>query len=283
MNWEQDKRAIVKQYYECIDSNNRELFLRLDKHFSESKNIYQLVKFIDDRLSTVWLLTINNKLWDADIIDRSVLEALIKLNFIVYAPSDDEQIKRLNEFWNDLWEITTLKHSEHSKMHLKHFPDKLSQLAHLSVLLTDEEEEKLRSKWNRKDRKALAQKWSFSEMLFSLMKDYKGQPFEMMIGLAHEYRMCSHVAHGDETGIGIIAERKSRPDKQREIVHRAHFIKLLSNCLAYASWTSIVSMDYLKKDKTFFFNNHAKIEKIKELEKSYQEEVFKDPSYDKFK
>lgn len=283
MNWEDDKLIIVKQYFECIDANNRELFSRLDKDISKSKSIYQLVKFIDDRLSAVWFLTINDKLWDADIIDRSVLEALIKLNFIVYAPTDEEKQKRLNEFWNDLWEINSLKHSEHSKKHLNHFPDKLSQLAHLSVILTDKEEEELKNKWNRKDRKALEQKWSFSEILFSLIKDYKGQTFEMMIGLAHEYRMCSHIAHGDETGIGIIEERKSRPENERQIVHRGHFIKLLSNCLAYASWTSIVAMDFLNADKTFFFNNHSKIEQIKQLEKYYHEEVFNDPDYDKFK
>lgn len=283
MDWEKDKLTIVNQYYECIEANNRELFSRLDNDISKSKSIYQLVKFIDDRLSAVWFLTINDKLWDADIIDRSVLEALMKLNFIVYAPTDEEKKKRLNEFWNDLWEINSLKHSEHSKKHLKHFPDKLSQLAHLSVILTDKEEEELKSKWNRKDRKALEQKWSFSEILFSLIKDYKGQTFEMMIGLAHEYRMCSHIAHGDETGINIIAERKSRPDDQRQIVNRGHFIKLLSNCLAYASWTSIVAMDFLKADKIFFFNNHSRIEQVKDLEKYYHEEVFNDPDYDKYK
>lgn len=283
MNWEEDKLTIVKQYFDCIDANNRELFSRLDNDISKSKSIYQLVKFIDDRLSAVWFLTMNDKLWDADIIDRSVLEALIKLNFIVYAPTDEEKQKRLKEFWNDLWEINSLKHSEHSKKHLNHFPDKLSQLAHLSVILTDTEEEKLKSKWNRKDRKALEQKWSFSEMLFSLIKDYKGQTFEMMIGLAHEYRMCSHIAHGDETGITIIAERKSRPVEQRQIVNRGHFIKLLSNCLAYASWTSIVAMDFIQGDKTFFFSNHSKIEQIKDIEKYYHEEVFNDPDYDKYK
>lgn len=283
MNWEEDKLTIVKQYFDCIDTNNRELFSRLDKDISKSKSIYQLVKFINERLSTVWFLTMNDKLWDADIIDRSVLEALIKLNFIVYAPTDEEKQKRLNEFWNHLWEINSLKHSEHSKKHLNHFPDKLSQLAHLSLILTDKEEEELKNKWNRKDRKALEQKWSFSEMLFSLIKHYKGQTFEMMIGLAHEYRMCSHIAHGDETGIGIIAERKSRPENERQIVHRGHFIKLLSNCLAYASWTSIVAMDFLNADKTFFFNNHSKIEQIKQLEKYYHEEVFNDPDYDKYK
>ncbi|MCK9236250.1 MAG: hypothetical protein WDA08_03780 [Weeksellaceae bacterium] len=283
MNWEEDKLTIVKQYFDCIDANNRELFSRLDNDISKSKSIYQLVKFIDDRLSAVWFLTMNDKLWDADIIDRSVLEALIKLNFIVYAPTDEEKQKRLKEFWNDLWEINSLKHSEHSKKHLNHFPDKLSQLAHLSVILTDTEEEELKNKWNRKDRKALEQKWSFSEMLFSLIKDYKGQTFEMMIGLAHEYRMCSHIAHGDETGINIIAERKSRPVEQRQIVNRGHFIKLLSNCLAYASWTSIVAMDFIQADKTFFFNNHSRIEQIKDIEKYYHEEVFNDPDYDKYK
>lgn len=283
MNWKEDKEIIVSTYFDCINRNNKELFSRLDKNKARGKDIYQIVQFITDRLSAVWLLTLNDKVWDADIIDRSVLESLVKLVFIVQAPSEEEQKERLEEFWNKLWEINSLKRSEHSKEMLKNFEEDLIRLAHLSILLSPEEEENLKSKWDRTDRKKLAQKWSFSEMLFSLMKDYKGQPFEMLTGLIHEYRMCSHISHGDETGIGIIQERKGRPESEREIVHRGHFIKLLSNCLAYSSWTAITVMDYLKEDKKYFIDNHNRIEQIKETEKFYHEEVFNDPDYDKYK
>lgn len=282
-NWENDRQLIIETYYNCINSNNQELFTRIGQHPEQIRRIYPIIKFIDDRLSTVWYLTTGDRLWDADIIDRSVLEVLIKLMFIVNAPDENEQTIRLREYWNDLWEISCLKHSEQSKKQILHFKDAVSQFAHLPLILNEEEEIKLRQKWSKKERQRVEQKWSFSEMLISLSGNYKGQPFEMLKGLAHEYRMCSHISHGDETGIGIIEERKSRSEKQMNDVHRAHFLKLLSNCLAYMSFTSITVMDFLKLDKGFFFKNFEGINSIKDIEKRYQLEVFNDPLYDKYK
>jgi hypothetical protein len=283
MNWTTDRDVIVKAYYDCINKINEELFLRLDSNIETAKPIYPLVRFIDDRLSTVWFLTLNDKLWDADIIDRSVLEVLLKLMFIANTTDDNERKIRLREYWNDLWEINCIKHSEQSKKQLIHYKDQVSQLAHFPLILTEEENQKLKQKWSKKARQKVEQKWSFSEILSSLSKNYNGQPFEMMIGLAHEYRMCSHVAHGDETGINIIEERKARKEKQRNDVHVGHFLKLLSNCLAYAAATSFAVMDYLNLDKMFFVENFMSINSIQELERKYQLEVFNDPDYDKYK
>lgn len=283
MNWEEDKIIMVSLYYDCINKNNQELFTQLNKHRERADGIYRIVSFIHDRLSAVWFLTMNDLPWDADIIDRSALEALIKLIFIVNAPNEFEQQQRLNEYWNDLWEINSIKRSEHAKSHLIHFKDTLSQLTHLSFLLPEKTEIEFKQKWNRKDRKMLEQKWSFSEMLFNLAKNYKGKPFDMLVGLAHEYRMCSHISHGDETGVGIISERKTRPTLDRETVERGHFIKLMSNCLVFSNWLSITVMDYLKEDYSFYFKNFARIEEIKEIERLYQQELFNDPLYDKYK
>ncbi|MEZ4935074.1 MAG: hypothetical protein R2788_23445 [Saprospiraceae bacterium] len=266
MNWEKDKHTIVSTYYHCIDINNKELFDRLEKHYEKCNRLYPIIRFISERLSTVWFLTLHDKLWDADIIDRSVLEVIIKLTFILKSPDKNEFETRLNEYWNDLWEISSLKHSDQAKKQLTYFKDRHSQLAYIPLLLSEEEEMKLREKWNRKDRNRLTQKWSFSEMLFSLMKDYDGQPFDMLIGLAHEYRMCSHIAHGDESGIGMIDERKSRKEDEREAVHRGHFIKLLSNCLAYSSWVSLNVMNYLKKKINSSFQKiYLRLSEIKRL------------------
>ncbi|HVT83994.1 MAG TPA: DUF5677 domain-containing protein [Chitinophagaceae bacterium] len=282
MDWKIDKPVIVEAYYNCINANNRELFLRLNNNISKAKKIYPFVSFIEERLSAVWLLALNDKLWDAEIIDRSVLEVLMKFMFIVNAPDESEQEVRFREYWDDLFEISCIKHSEQSKKQLQHYTDEVSQLAHSPIVLNEEHENLLKQKWKRKDRKNLEQKWSFSEILFSLAKNYKGQPFEMMIGLAHEYRMCSHIAHGDETGIGIIEERKSRSEKQRKDVHIGHFIKLLSNCLSYATATSYAAMDFLNLDINYFMDNLKKIQNIKDVENKYQLEVFNDPLYEKF-
>lgn len=97
-NWIEVKEIIVSTYFDCINRNNKELLFRLDKNKSKGKDIYRIVRFITDRLYTVWLLTFNDKVWDAEIIDRSVLESLIKQIFIIQASNEEEQKERLVEF-----------------------------------------------------------------------------------------------------------------------------------------------------------------------------------------
>lgn len=146
-----------------------------------------------------------------------------------------------------------------------------------------EQEEGLKMKWTKKERQRVEQKWSFNEMLNSLATSYKGNSFEMLRGLAYEYRMCSHITHGDETGVNIIEERKARIENEKNDVHRGHFLKLLSNCLSYSSFASFTIFDHLKLDKSFILENFKKITPLEPLIAKYQMEVFKDSSYDKYR
>jgi hypothetical protein len=283
MNWEEDKNEIIPLYYDCIQKNNAELFSILISHSTKVVDIYPLAKFIIERLNTVWFLTLQDMVWDAEIIARTALESLMKFTFIATATDDSEYKIRLNEFWKDLGEINQLKQSEDSKKYLSHFMDNLSQFAHLGLVLSQSDEAKLRIKWNRKDRKMLECKWSFSEILFSLTENPKEPDFEMKVSLAYEYRMGSHVAHGDETGIGIISERASRSNEDKKVAHTAHVLKLMNTCLSYSSFLSITAMEFLKEDGSFFINNCARIEEITDLAKNYHQEVFNDPIYNKYK
>jgi hypothetical protein len=89
MDWERDKHLIANAYYDCIKCNNDQLFSVLSRFDSEAKRIRPIIKFIDDRLSCVWFLANNDKLWDADIINRSALEALLKLMFFTNVPDEN--------------------------------------------------------------------------------------------------------------------------------------------------------------------------------------------------
>jgi hypothetical protein len=282
MSWLQDRKTIADSYKELIDHNNSMLFVKMKENHEEIKDVYPLINFTIERITTVWFLTINDLVWDADIIDRTVLESLIKLMFISNVDGE-ERSKRLHEFWTDLSEINSLKQSEQAKKNLKEFSDEISQLAFSPLVLEETIEKELRAKWNRSERSRMSQKWSFSEILKSLLLNYRGKSFEMLIGLAHEYRIASHISHGDETGIGIIDERALRPENERNIAHQGHFIKLLSNCLAYATWTSLLVMDFLKEDQKQFMSNITKARRTEELEKKYQGQVFNDPDYDKYR
>ena len=88
-------------------------------------------------------------------------------------------------------------------------------MAFLPLILPEDLEASLRERWSKAECLKLEQKWSFTEMLLSISKEFRGKPFEILSTLSHSYRMGSHVLHGDETGILIIRERQARSEKIR--------------------------------------------------------------------
>lgn len=283
MNLPEDKKKITERYFEAINISNVELFGRIKNNYDKIKPIYPLIEFIIDRLSIVTDLTIKNNLWDAEIVYRSALETFIKLIFITSAEEQEQQI-RIHEFWNELSEVNSLKQSEQGKKNLAHFGHiELMKLSYSPLVLNDEDEKKLRAKWNKTKRQKLEQKWSFSEMISSLMKNYKGAQAGMFVGLAHCYRMASHVSHGDETGILIIRERNSRSEEQQDIANFAHYIRLMSDSFSYCAWTAVETMHFIKDDYKFFLDLHSGLNDVHELTNKYQMKLYDEPDYDKYR
>jgi len=283
MTWLEDKELVTKRYFEAINLCNFELFGQIKKHYEEARPIFPLIEFIIERLVTVTHLTTQGCIWDAEIVHRTALETFIKFIFITSADKSEQKI-RLNEFWEELKEINRLKQSEQAKKNLTQFGHiEIMRLAHSPNVLSDEEKFMLRQKWNKSGRQKLEQKWSFSEILNSLTKNYRGKPLEMFVGLAHNYRMASHVAHGDETGILIIAEREEREQEQKDIANFAHYLRLMSDSFHYSLWTAIETMDFLSGDKKFFFELDSSLEDVKELSHKYSLKLYDDSDYDKYR
>lgn len=285
MSWEEDKEIITQGYFQAININNIHLFGIIKENLSPLRPIMPLIEFIITRLETVTTLTIDHRVWDAEIVLRSALETFIKLLFITTA-DEDEQVKRIKQFWEDLAEINAIKQSEQAKRNLKQFGNiEIHRLAYSPMILSEQEEERLRSKWPKSKRQKVEQKWSFSEMILSISKNYHGKPFDTIIALSHSYRMSSHVMHGDETGILIIKERENRNDEDYEVAMRGHFLRLLSDCFIYCAFLAIETMSFLKleKNKEFFFKNQKSLEEIERIAQKYHGKVFNDSDYDKYR
>lgn len=284
MSWEEDKEIITQEYFRAINENNIHLFGIIKENLSEVRPVMPLIEFIISRLETVTTLTIDNKFWDAEIILRSALETFTKLLFIT-TTDEHEQKNRITEFWEDLAEINAIKQSEQAKRNLKQLGDiEINRLAYSPMILSEKEEERLRSKWPKSKRQKVEQKWSFTEMILSISKSYHGKPFEMIVALTHSYRIGSHVMHGDETGILIIKERERRNNEAYGVAMRGHYLRLLSDCFIYCAFLAIEIMDFLKleKNKKFFFKNQKSLQKIDALVQKYHGKVFDDSDYDKY-
>lgn len=285
MNWEEDKDKITQRYFQAINENNIQLFGIIKENLSEIQPILPLIEFVISRLESVTTLVLDNRIWDAEIILRSALETFTKFLFITTADKE-EQIARIDEYWNSLAEINSIKQSTQAKRNLEIFSDsEIHRLAYLPMVLPDDLEAELRKKWTKAERQKVEQKWSFTEMIFSISKNYRGKPLEMIVALTHSYRMSSHVTHGDETGISIIKERESRSKEDYEIAMNGHYLRLLSDSFIYCAFIAIETMDFLnlEKNKKFFFENQKSLDDIQELVQKYHGKVFEDPDYEKFR
>lgn len=233
-------------------SELRDYLMRvMEKHSYDDNKllsvIYNHMKFISDRSVAISVLIQQNLLWDAEIVLRAVLEATVKTLFLCNA-TESERTARLNEYLSDFPEINALKHSDQAKKIVASVDSSNELVRPFTPLILDfNDEERLKSKWTRKRRKELEQKWAFSEILreqAEKMSDYK----DLVLNVAHSYRISSHLIHADEMGIGIIAERASRSEEEILKIERAHFCSILSNCFYYLFLAGISMTNYLKED-----------------------------------
>lgn len=283
MSWLEDKQKITEAYFTAINKNNLELYRVVSLHLQEVQPIFPLLQFILSRIETVTVLTTSDKLWDAEIILRSALETFVKFTFITSADKIERE-KRLDEYWNLLAEVNAIKHSEQAKLNLKFLGHlETHNIAFTPILLPKKDENTLRSKWSKSARQKLEQKWSFTEMVASISKNYRGKPLELFTTLTHGYRMSSHVTHGDETGILIIVERNERTQEEQNVANFAHYLRLLSDSNVYCAFVAVETMNYLNLDNNFFFKNQEILKEIDSLTEKYHNNLFEDPLYTKFR
>lgn len=283
--WEEDKNIIVEKYIELLNSSNILLFGIIKEHLEEAQTIFPIISFILERIETVIDLTNRYKVWDAEIVLRSAMETFIKFMYIT-TTSEEERAQRIDEFWNSLAEINSIKMSEQAKKNLQVFGNsEVHRIAFLPLLLPVNLEKELREKWTRKKRHEVEKKWSFTEIINEISLKGQGTPLENIIALTHGYRMSSHVMHGDETGIQIINERNSRSEEEKDKAYRGHFLRLFNDCLTFTTQTGALTMLYLglKKEQKHFFEIMSEVESIKDLEARYKDKVFEEAYYDKYR
>lgn len=246
-----------------------------DNQYPEKvRGVLPIYEFILDRLRAVAIMAENNLLWDAEMVVRAISEATVKLLFICLTP-ESERKKVQTEYWIDLAEINELKQSKQAKLMLEQFKgNSIFETTFKPIVISEERESEILAKKNRKERKSLEQKWSFTELVNSLSKNYKGESIPLILTMAHNYRMSSHLIHADEIGVSIIKERNSRTEEQQDIVNMAHYGRLFSDIVIYSAWSGVGIMNILKEDTKFFFDTMKKFEGMSEVISKYNEKIF---------
>lgn len=220
-----------KSFIQTINNLNTEMVTLLSDKTDEFSNLNKnLHAFIHKRIDSILILIQHDCLWDADIILRPIAEASVKINFIACG-SEVERNKKVSEFWTELAEINILKRSKQTKDLLQTTDIQDEYL--VALILSDEDENKLKSKWTKSERQKIEQPWSYNEMIKTIAKQIQK---DEILCLARNFTQSSHLIHADETALGVILDRTQRDDIDREYQINLHEIRLFSDCLSLYIW-----------------------------------------------
>lgn len=175
------------------------------------------------------ILVGNVRLWDADVLIRSVVEGTLKFVFLTFG-SDSERSQKLVEFDNHFGAIGQIKHHQRLKEFLSVVdnPNADEWRPFRDLLLTEAQHGELQKRYPKALRQKLNHKWSFAEICVALRNS--GQAGYDHFGyMLYNYGMSSHVAHQDIDGIGMVWDRNKRNETRRTAVELAHGARLVGD------------------------------------------------------
>jgi hypothetical protein len=171
----------------------------------------------------------NIRLWDADVLVRSVVEGTLKFVFLTFGSLSERRVK-LCEFDDDFAAIGQIRRHQRLKDFLSvvENPDADEWRPFRDLLLSEKQLDELQKKYPKASRQKLNQKWSFAEICLALRRS--GQPgYEHLGHMLYNYGMSSHIAHQDIDGIGMVWDRNKRNAARRTAVELAHGGRLIGD------------------------------------------------------
>jgi Family of unknown function (DUF5677) len=217
---------------------NAELFNAIT---TERDLCWQTLSFLTayqfDRSQAAYCLFVNGLVWDAEIVIRVVYEAMAKIAFLG-SSTPEARSKLLDEFWHVLPAIYdrsgAQKAAPAEKLSMKFgaFDD-----ARVFAHLQNPEIFELDQSSNRKTRKEIEQRWSFSKMIESVGKSSGGRHrLSGLDGLAHFYGMASHLAHASPKAFDLMMDRASRDD-DLHCLEVSHICRMMSDLVSLGCYS----------------------------------------------
>lgn len=216
-----------------------------------------------------YMLIENERLWDADIIYRSAVEATFKFAFLLLDKTEFNN--SFSEFSEDLFYIGEIRNHRKAQDFLRHIPE---NTAIQNLLLPPEVLQDYLKKFPSKRRRALEGKWGLTGLVNEITKS--DHIISQGLGpILHGYNVSSHVLHADCMGNAIIREREERTEARRQAVHLAHAARIISDLLHLffiRLWISYQFIDAENQPIINCYNSFAFLEE--ELSKAQQNFYF---------
>ena len=220
-------RDLLREAVSEIDVKDRDL----------ASHVGSLLHFVGDRSQSVVLLIQDHRMWDAEIVMRSVVEATTKILYVCYS-DDEERKERLREFWVDLEELNRLKQSERARtsvgqLRTHGLASEFTIKGIQPLVLPRDEERALAAKWSNR-RNDLERKWTMPSMLRSIEKYIVNSGgIAVMQSALHNYGLSSQLIHANESGLWLLWDRNHRAPEEQFRLSVAHGCRLLGDMLSY--------------------------------------------------
>lgn len=237
-------KPLFVKFVECmqvIRNYHSQVFTKNLEKTSYSETLRVLNEFQQDRTQATYCLIVNGLVWDAEVIIRVVYETFAKAAFLATA-SEEQRQELLHEYWVLLGAVydrqTALKAEPCERLFNRAGRDGSSRvmatLRDKRVYRTDPLEDK-------RFRKQLEQRWSFSGILEALNSDRHGAiPLIGIEVFAHNYNMSSHVAHANSRALDLLEDRATRGSDLVPL-EVGHICRMLSDMVSLSSLSLFLS------------------------------------------
>ena len=195
-----------------------------------------LLQYYMDRGDAVLSLLANRLDWDAEILLRTCYECASKILFIALSPQN-ERANLVWEFWIPLGEVSDRKTARKADFAERAASHTNEYVRDVFGTLRDPRMIRNRLGLNKKDRRSLEQKWSFSELIESLADLPLGNKrLSDVRSLLHSYGMASHLAHADSTAMDLMADRALRDPGELRLLRDSHAARIASDLIVFGSF-----------------------------------------------
>lgn len=219
------------------DEYLKSFFYKLSPLYKKEHGEYQdvvvpLFTSLHSTSESILMLLLNQAIFDADVLLRTVMEGTIKYCYLMTGTEEEKQEKYV-EYKIKLTDIDKI--SDHNKAIeaaniLREFSRNSTKPVEVSIL-SDNELTELSKKYPKKDKEALKRKWSYKSLLHSLAHTYP--EYEAQLGTFFTYSLTSHFCHYDWTGLSSRNAQIVNSIHDDEIVFDVmHCNRIISNVLS---------------------------------------------------
>lgn len=225
----------------------------------------QLLSSCHTTSESALVLISKNRLWDTELLVRSLTEGTIKFLYMIIGDRHDRNQKSY-EYWEVIPEIKRISKHYKAVYFLNQLNSSSEQIELVKESLLEASElDELEKKYPQKARRELEMKWSFSKMVHSLIEYELNN--DAIISSYYSYSIGSHLVHQDGDAVYYKWDRLVKNINGNYKPDIAHASKLIVEILNLSMARTIYYYELYSLDK-------QKIAEIRKLIEQFNKELF---------